>query len=110
MFPPQNPQQGGFPQGSPPTNNNYYSSIQGLAVTCAIACTLLLAPWLANSTEGFAEKLIIDFYGHNFVDIGLFVWQLLCFSFVFFITRAFVVAAIVAFGVGLAQRFPMLMA
>ncbi|NOR70837.1 MAG: hypothetical protein GQ532_14285 [Methylomarinum sp.] len=109
MFPPNQPQ-AGFSQSSPQQNNNYYSSITGLAITCAIACTLLLAPWLANSTEGFARQLIFDFYGKDFIDIGLFIWQLLCFSFVFFITRAFVVAMIVSLGIGLAQRFPMLMA
>ncbi len=109
MFPPNQPQ-GGFPQRPPQQSNNYYSSITGLAITCAIACTLLLAPWLANSTEGFARSLILDFYGKDFIDIGLFIWQILCFAFVFFVTRAFVVAMIVSLGIGLAQRFPMLMA
>jgi hypothetical protein len=108
MFP-QGSSQGGYSQGAP-SSSSYYSSIQGLAITCAIACTLLAAPWLANNTEDFAEGLILNFYGQEFLDFGVFIWKALCFGFVFFITRAFIVAAIVAFGVGLAQRFPMLIA
>jgi len=106
----QYPQQGGYP---PPSGHkqqsNYYESIQGLAIVCAIACTLLTAPLLALETEEWARNLIIKFYGHDWEELGVFVWKALCFAFVFFITRAFVVAMIVAMGIGLAQRFPMLL-
>ncbi len=104
----QYPQQsGGYPR--PPNQSNYYSSIEGLAIVCAIACTLLTAPLLTVATDEWARALILKFYGHGLVDFGILVWKLLCFAFVFFLTRAFVVAMVVAMGVGLAQRFPMLL-
>ena len=96
----------GYPQ--PSRSNNYYSSIKGLAITCAIICTLLLGPLLGEATEDWITNQIISIYGYEWLDPGIFLWKALCWALVFFLTRAFVVAAIVAFGIGLAHRFPLL--
>lgn len=103
-------QQGGFPSQRPSGgHNNYYSSIKGLAITCAIICTLLLGPLLGKWTEPYIMNLIIDIYGYEWVAEGVWIWKGLMLALIFFITRAFVVAAIVALGIGLAQRWPVLL-
>lgn len=104
------PDQGGGYSQTPRPNGaqNYYSSIQGLAITSALICTLLLGPLLGQWTEPYIAKLIAEIYGPEWLDPGLFVWKLLAIAFVFFITRAFVVAMIIAFGIGLAARYPLL--
>lgn len=103
-------QQYGAPQQQPGGANNYYASVKGLAITCAIICTLLAGPLLGHWTEEWITGLIEQIYGEEWIELGLPVWKGLCFAFVFFATRAFVVAAIVAGGVGLAQRLPLLAA
>ncbi len=101
---------GGYPQGPPRPGgpDNYYSSIKGLAITCAMICTLLMGPLLGEWTQAPVSRLIEDIYGWEWIEHGLFIWKGLCFALVFFLTRAFVVAAIVSLGIGILQRFPIL--
>ena len=101
---------GGYPQGPPRHGgpDNYYSSIKGLAITSAIICTLLMGPLLGKWTEPFITQLITDLYGYEWVRYGVFIWQGLMLALVFFLTRAFVVAAIVSLGIGILNRFPLL--
>ena len=110
VFNNQQPHYQGQPAPNKPPNNNYYQSIQGLAITCAIICTFLFGPLLGEWSAPFISDLITDIYGAQWIEGGLFIWKALCIALVFFLTRAFVVAAIVSFGIGIATRFPLLLA
>lgn len=103
MFPPQNPQQGGLPQAK---NNNYYESIQGLAIVLAIATTLIVAPYLNNLTADFIKSIFIENYGSDLAEFLCWVWEALVFGFTFFLARAYVTAAVITMGLWIAARIP----
>lgn len=88
--------------------NNYYTSIQGLAVTSAIICTLLLTPFLGRWTEAFIAELVTDLYGPEWSSWGVVIWKVLLGGLVFYTTRAFLLAALVAVSIAVIQRFPLL--
>jgi hypothetical protein len=105
----QNFQNGGYPQ--PPTQSNYYQSIKGLSLVCAVISVLLAAPILAEVTEDFAREFILSYYGDfgkEYLEGGVILWKLLCTAIIFYLSRAFVTGLIVSLGIALAGRFPAL--
>lgn len=106
MFPQQ--PDNGFPQQQPQKSNNYYDSIQGLAMVLAIATTLVSAPYLNNFTADFVRELFISNYGAQMGDFLCMVWEALVYGFTYFLAKAYVTAAVVTIGLWLAARIPAL--
>lgn len=102
------PQNGGVPQDPTPQNNNYYESIQGLAMVCAVATTLIAAPYLNNFTADFVYALFLENYGEGIARFLGFFWEALVYAFVFYLSKIYVVAAVTTIALWLAARIPAL--
>ncbi len=100
-----NPQQngGGYPQQS---DNNYHGSIEGLAIVCAIAATLIAAPYINNFTSEFVTNLFVQNYGEGLSTFLGYLWTGLVYGFTYFLARIYVYGAVTAVSLWVVSRLP----
>lgn len=102
-----------LPYGGYPPNgqqNSMYHSLGPLSTICGLVAMIFGGPLLANFTEEWMSVYITENFGLSWVDLGIIGWDILCWSFVFFLSKGFAIVAIAVISVGLIQRMPFLAA
>ena len=77
-------------------------------MVCALATTLIAAPYLNNLTSDFVNSLFLENYGESFARFLGFFWEALVYAFTFYMAKIYVVAAVTTIALWLAARIPAL--